>query len=352
MIYNLQVLRALAAFIVVFPHLGTVLAPTGLTDDSMVFGQFGVDLFFVISGFMMMYTCVVKPVGPGLFAINRIIRVAPLYWLLTFLTFAVALAAPQVLGSTQADLGELFKSLAFIPYLKDNGLIRPMLHVGWTLNYEMYFYLVFALALWFTRGNLNRTLIASSTILIMQVALPLLVVPQTVAGRFYTDAIMLEFCFGMCLAWLSVHGKIRLRPLIAIGIMGLAWLTLLTHRYLLDTGDYRVIFAGIPAFAIVACALSLEESGYAIRQRHLQLLGAASYSLYLSHPFVAQSIGILARPFTSPLMAVVLSFVTVVLSLIVAVLLYRIVEKPMTRVLRNAFGERLPLSERVIPKAS
>src|SRR6185437_14170487 len=132
---NIQALRAIAALLVVFVHLAVPVAALGVAP----FGAGGVDLFFVISGFIMVYTTVGRPISGAEFLGRRIVRIVPLYWLLTLAVFGIALIAPTLLQFTTASWGQLLKSLFFIPFAKANGDVQPVLFLGWTLNYEMFF---------------------------------------------------------------------------------------------------------------------------------------------------------------------------------------------------------------------
>ena len=133
-IQSVQALRALAALLVVFEHV-----------DMAKVGAFGVDIFFVISGFVIAY--VSRTDTPARFMLKRLFRIIPLYWSATVLVFLVACLAPWALKSTTNDLGDLIKSLLFIPYMKDSGAVQPVLFLGWTLNYEMFFYAIFAVSM-------------------------------------------------------------------------------------------------------------------------------------------------------------------------------------------------------------
>ena len=133
-----------AALLVVFVHLDELLPRLGLP----LFGGAGVDIFFVISGFIMVHTTMDRDdVTPWSFMAGRISRIVPAYWVATFAVFGIALVAPSLLRTPHLPVGELLQSLAFIPFVKDSGLTQPLLFVGWTLNYERFFYLVFAMGL-------------------------------------------------------------------------------------------------------------------------------------------------------------------------------------------------------------
>ncbi len=143
---NIQLLRALAALSVVITH---TLHETGAHEQTLNLG-FGVDVFFVISGFIMAQTSL-REFGmagaPLRFFLRRLARVAPIYWLLTTLMLAGSLIAPSLLNVPTGGLGHIVASYLFIPDARGAGEMRPVLALGWTLNYEMFFYALFSLAL-------------------------------------------------------------------------------------------------------------------------------------------------------------------------------------------------------------
>jgi len=114
MIRNIQALRALAAYLVVFVHLDALILLAGEPK----FGNGGVDVFFVLSGYIMVHVTRAGQVSPGRFLLNRIARVAPLYWMLTVAAFLIAAIAPALFRSTSADPLQVLMSLFFIPFQK------------------------------------------------------------------------------------------------------------------------------------------------------------------------------------------------------------------------------------------
>jgi peptidoglycan/LPS O-acetylase OafA/YrhL len=179
-IRNVQALRGLAALLVVFVHLDNLLLAIGLST----FGGAGVDIFFVISGFIMVYTTADRHVTPWSFMADRIARIVPIYWLITLAVFCIALVSPMLLQATRADWNELVKSLFFIPFTKADGVVAPMFYVGWTLNYEMFFYLLFALGLAFPSNRAGA--VAVICCLVCLVGAGLVGQPQNVFGKFYS----------------------------------------------------------------------------------------------------------------------------------------------------------------------
>lgn len=326
---SIQYLRAVAALLVVLVHCGTVLAVMGISGKVSEAASVGVDLFFVISGFIMVYTTNQKPVGALAFFLNRLARVAPIYWLLTLVLFVIALVAPQVLGSTDASMANLLRSLLFIPYERNDGTVRPVLFVGWSLNYEMFFYLIFAVSL------LLKSKIArygfSLGVIVGLVVFGEIVRPAQPELRFFTRPIILEFVLGMLLA--EAYPRLpatRWAACIAGGVLCAAF-ALLIPSALIDGIRYPV--AAIPAALVVGACLILDRARVVPEWRAGLLIGNASYSLYLTHPFVAQAITKIAqrsqmlKPGTAPFIVLAI----LIASCVVASLVWRYVEVPLGR---------------------
>src|ERR1019366_2869669 len=144
LIHPIQYLRGIAALMVVWHH-GVGQLATLETYFPFRFGTSGVDLFFVISGFIMVVTTAGRDVTPTEFIARRFVRVVPLYWVLTLALAATALVAPSLFRSVTLTAVSLIQSLLFIPHFSPShaGMIWPVLVPGWTLNYEMFFYVVF-----------------------------------------------------------------------------------------------------------------------------------------------------------------------------------------------------------------
>jgi len=339
MINNVQGLRALAALMVVFVHLGLLLATLGLP----MFGATGVDLFFVISGFVMVHTTKPRPPSAWDFARNRVARIVPIYWLMTLSVFVVALAAPQLLGATRADGGQLLESLLFIPFKKVNGLVEPVLFVGWTLNYEMFFYALFSLGLLFRRYllGLGAVVAVLLTLCIAGVALQ----PAGVIAAFYTNPIILEFGFGMLVALAIDHAPSSApAPVRMIALVSLLAAPVLFFGPLVWPDAPRLLACGVPAAIVVTASVLLERWGLRLTSPAILAVGDASYILYLSHPYVTQSVQKLAaqlNPTGALSVALIVGCFAVVIA--VAIVLHRAVERPLSRWARRAlFAQRLP----------
>lgn len=331
---NIQALRAVAALLVVIGHSAhetqSIAAAVGRPAVDLSFANwgFGVDIFFVISGFIMVYTSADLFGRPGawrLFLTRRIIRIVPLYWLLTTALLAGALIAPGLLNVPIGDWRHVLASYLFIPSLRIPGEIRPVMALGWTLNMEMFFYALFAgaLLLPFRYG-----MIALSAAIGAFAAIGLVYRPEQVQLAFWTQSIILEFLFGCLLAVAYLKGA-RLAPpvAVALALFGLAGMFKTAGEPALP----EALRWGVPALLVVAGAALCAGSTWR-PMLWLAIVGDASYSLYLVHPFVL-------RPFRSlwthliggalplGLYIVVAGLVATLASLLV----YRWIERPTLR---------------------
>jgi peptidoglycan/LPS O-acetylase OafA/YrhL len=337
-----QALRGLAALLVVFVHLENLLLPIGLPT----FGGAGVDIFFVISGFIMVYTTADRHVTPWSFMADRIARIVPIYWLITLAVFGIALVLPMLLQATRADWNELTKSLLFIPFRKSNGLIAPMLFVGWTLNYEMFFYLLFALGLALPGKKTGP--IGVICCLVCLVGAGLVGRPQNVFGKFYTDTIVLDFALGVVIG--LAHRNIPLRATISNkAVVAVSVLAGVVAAVLLPLAFPHVttfVVSGLPSCLIVGGALALERWGWMVKTGWCLAIGNASYSIYLTHPFVTDAVQKIAtRLQVEAFWSLLLIVVTFVGVCVVGVLVHHTLERPL-----SAMARRLLQAQRLSPQ--
>jgi len=285
-LYNLHLLRVIAALGVVYFHT-TSTAGLGLDWDV---GSRGVDVFFVISGFIITYIGTSKP---DHFFVRRLIRVVPFYWGATLVVFTAAFLLPHLFRTTTASVPHLAASLAFLPRLNTTtGEMMPTLVLGWSLNFEMFFYVLFAAGLALAPRRAPSFCVAA--IVIMFAAVHTFATHND-ALNFYARPIVLEFCYGVAVYYVFrwvVDRKAALEKvapfkwLLALVLAGgLVTIAVLEHSY----GETlpRHIAAGIPAFFIVLSALLLERLyNVTTSNRTLFLLGESSYILYLVHPYI------------------------------------------------------------------
>ena len=305
---SVQVLRAVAALLVVVFHSST---------GHFGIGAAGVDIFFVISGFIM------ATVGtrelPSTFLVRRVIRIVPLYWILTLAMLALSMVSPAY-AHTRFTAPSLLQSLLFIPYTNFQGKQWPLLVPGWTLNYEMFFYAVFTAGL--ARG---KPVLWTATVMITLAAVGLMVRPETALGKVWMNPMLLEFVLGLFVG--KVHHVLGWRSGLLLVAFGVA--ALLVNDQLAETSRLRVMLWGVPAAALVSGAVAIESGGKWSSLRLLEKLGDASYSLYLVHTLV---IGAVVKTLGRGPAA---STVAVLASIVVAVAVFQTVERPITRTLRS-----------------
>jgi exopolysaccharide production protein ExoZ len=301
-------------------------------------GAAGVDVFFVISGFIMWVVTCRKTPPPGQFLLRRVQRIVPLYWLVTLAVAVIALTVPGAFPAMQPTLESIAKSLLFIPYRDAGGLIAPLIVPGWTLNFEMFFYLLFAVGL-LAPARLRPWLVSGA--LVALVAIRPLGDAQDPLWATYTNPILLEFGAGVWLgkAWSEkrLPGRGVSWALIAAGLAAFT-ATALTN---VDVEPARVLLWGLPALLLVTGAVSLERHGPIPNWRPLQALGDASYSVYLIHGLaisavmrVLQMLGL-----SSPLL---LFGAAIVVGVAAGLVAYQLVEKPLMRVFKTGLGAHRP----------
>ncbi|NKJ02910.1 peptidoglycan/LPS O-acetylase OafA/YrhL [Novosphingobium sp. SG707] len=329
---TVQALRFLAAFMVVWVH-STFYTHERLDASTAIFalGANGVRLFFVISGFVMVVSSQ-RLIGAArraqVFAMKRILRIVPLYWLVTSVKLVALLAAPAVVLHAKVDWGYVIRSYLFIPAVNVDGEIKPLLGVGWTLNFEMFFYALFALALLIR----IRPLLLIAPVLVLLSGLSLLHAPDWPPELlFWSDPIILDFLAGMVLAGWVGQGKALPVPVAALSALaGLGWL-FVPWLHPIVPGLVGSLLTTLAAGVVVAGAVALEPVLGPRMPRFALFMGAASYSLYLVHPLVAPaSPHVLGRlGIHTPVLAVILS---ILVAMVAGALCYLLVEMPISRI--------------------
>jgi exopolysaccharide production protein ExoZ len=343
---TIQYLRALAALLVVFQHaLQQIPAFAKIWPTTI--GEGGVDLFFVISGFVMFYSAGRAPMTRGEFVRKRIERIVPLYWIMTFATAALLIVAPSLPRDSRFTLASLVQSLLFAPHPNpgDPGSISPMLKLGWTLNYEMFFYALFAIGIGL--APLRRAIAIGCVFAAL--SLWALAPHAPVAVTFWGDTVVYEFLLGALLAC-AVLGKAVARipapAAVAVALAGVA-----EFIGLADAAGPRLLSQGLPAALIVAGVVILEANGrWRVESRALQALGDGSYSLYLGHLYPVIAFRVLwerARlPAEGALWAVFFIGLCMAAGTGAGLGLHRFVERPITRRLK---GLRRPAGAQLSP---
>ena len=294
-IKNIQALRAVAANGVLLSHLIIVERKYGhagpVLPEAAGFGAFGVDLFFVISGFVM--AMIARDASWRSFLTARARRIFPPYWFYTTLVLLVSLYAPAAVNSSFAHPPSIWRSYLLIP-----DRVGPLLGVGWTLIHEMYFYLCFAFMIFLsgvTRLALPFLLLMwTAAILGLDAAFHLYGISDPIAA-VVAHPLTLEFIFG-AVAGILIQRKTAAFAVPAL-MAGLAALMIVLSFH--DTAPaliagrnwMRAILIGTPCALIVYGAAATEIRGVKAAPGWLAALGNASYSTYLSHVLVLSAAG-------------------------------------------------------------
>ena len=312
---NIQALRAFAALNVVFHHI--IDASNIYSRPVMAFatlkgwGPSGVDIFFVVSGFVMVYTQAVRPKTCIEFLENRIIRVVPLYWVLTTLLIGIFLFAPEQFRSMSLTFAHILSSYTFTSVLITEKM--PLLYVGWTLEWEMLFYILFGLGLVIS-WNKPRVIFPTIALIL-------------IVSWIQTGLILLEFVLGMFCAQLFLakrflgYGGIVL-AIGSICLLASIWLKLDWDRFFLW---------GIPSAMIVYGLLSVKQTN----SRLLVFLGAASYSTYLVQVFTIPVFYKIVAPQLTAVDGDILALLCLLSTAVVGCFTYLFLEKPISVGLRQ-----------------
>ncbi len=336
---SIQVLRAFAALAVVVDHIGLYFASLELPANNFprfYIGASGVDLFFVISGFIMVYNSEPlfgKRSSPAKFWVRRVIRIVPLYWTVTtvFILFHLLHANDPKLQDLnwQNVVGSYF----FLSLPRPSGSVIPIIAVGWTLNFEMFFYAIFAAATLLSR----RAALASVTALFgVLVSVPWLLgieLPYPFAD--WVNPIIFEFAFGMWIAAAFQEG-LRVPRWFSFVLIG-AGLALLIHA---DQNDFAVVgraigWGGGAALIVAGVALANVEPTTSRIWLKMALLGDASYALYLTH---ANTPGLMrwTERFINPAMGQWLyAAILLGVAVVIAILVHRFFDGVVTNHLRQ-----------------
>ena len=338
---SIQALRGFAALYVVVYHSGLALAHADipalawLTTHVIKRGHVGVDVFFVISGFIIAWVAILSPKGPeppGEFLVKRAFRLAPPYWLMS------VLHSPWL---NPVSAGVLLTSFAFLPQANVDAPYfgYPALYVGWSLNYEAFFYALCALGLaLFGRRALGLVALALFTTTI--------IVPFWHSGlvlrnpealydwatplqAMAANPLVLEFLLGAGLAWLYAAHRHRLTPAFARVLMAMGLATFVMS-VVSPVPKFDLFGRGLPAGALLMGLVAMEHCGELRVPRVAVWLGELSYALYLVHPSVIEAthrlVGVLSPQWIGT--QLMLFAVNLALTLVLAALLHRYVEQP------------------------
>lgn len=317
-IANIQILRAFAALNVVLFHVIGSSKSYGYNTNYLSvlegWGSSGVDIFFVISGFVMLFTQLENKRSVSEFLKSRLIRIAPIYWIVSAFVILVYFFVPSAFKAMIITPDWALSSFFFLsgPLLGEH----PLVHVGWTLEWEMLFYLVFGVSLWF-----RSWLVSLSIVFLVLIAF----------GIVSSNLILLEFLGGVLIA--IVYKKFGNND--RLGMFCLVLGSVLLCMSILPSWrnwiDERVILWGIPSFFVVYGALTIKQ----FQNKTAQLLGDASYSIYLLQVLTIPAFYKLASKLDFPLHNDLLALACLTATAICGVVMFLLLERPMTNFLKH-----------------
>lgn len=351
-IYNIQALRGIAVLLVMVFHVMLMEKKwydgERVLPDVLDIGQTGIDLFFIVSGFVM--TTITrgkfqKPFETIKFIYNRLSRIYPPYWFYSLILLYVYFLRPDLVNPTLGNRVNILESFLLFP--QD---ILPLLMVGWTLIYEMYFYLLFSLFLLFNEKYfLPLLLLWSAIIVTIKIFLPPPLSSCWVSASYLVvSPFAFEFIFGCIIAKIIYSGKRKYGVFsLFAGLVAFMFIIIFswTYPHINTTTPWiRVFLFGIPYSVIVYGVTALEFCKNWRIYKPLQALGDVSYSVYLSHSLVINGIGWLwlltQKTLSIPNFNLLWIFAMLAMSIITGIISYRAIEKPIISVARR-FPKRL-----------
>ena len=331
----LQMIRLFAASMIILYHTNVIGSR----------GSFGVEIFFVISGFLAVYTTS-RPVPAGSYLLKRLIRLLPLYWIFTILTFLILTLKPGLSRMSDVEPLHFLYSMLFIPYTGWKNVVLPILAVGWTVHYELAFCLLFSLSLLISHRH--RVLICS-LLLLSLVSVGLLIKPEPLFIRHYTDVLLFDFFLGIMAGWgwEKLRRHVPADRQVLAGLSGpwkvpvhllLAFLALFSLWFLIADPalplTLHVAFRyGIPAAVLIFSLLLLTEQAHFPAK--ILALSEMTYSIYLVEYFTTSVYKrLVPRRMSLPLtlLSLVLLFIV---TFILSVVPYHLIEVRLASRLRR-----------------
>lgn len=332
---GVQFLRFVAAFLVLIAHATLAIYERIQNTGFLVWenGAVGVKIFFVISGFVMVFTSESLRSGVGaarLFFKRRAVRIVPMYWLTTTAKLFLLLAAPSFALHSSLDWAHVFTSYFLVPHLNIENEFRPIHAVGWTLLYEAYFYATFAISLMFGFRPIVFVAIVFSLLSICGFLFP----PETNSLYvFYSNPVVMLFVAGMCIAEL-VRRNAKVPIYCAFGLVMVFVMNFLMIEYFGGPINHWLFYSGASSVFLVGGVVFLEPVIRSFVPGIIIKLGGSSYSLYLIHPFILGLLAVIIHRMGHLNLTVILCLMCGA-GVLAGVLTERLIELPMMQFLRR-----------------
>jgi exopolysaccharide production protein ExoZ len=342
-INSIQFLRGLAALIVVIYHTAGYIkvnfSPVVFLDDFFNFGFAGVDLFFVISGFIILFTSkkyINNPESIGEYLKKRFVRIYPIYWIILSILFLLSWFIPFLLNKNvfKTEFPDNFSS-----YINTIFLLPKHLAINaasWTLSYELYFYLVFSLIILSKKLKFIPLLILAISFYNSIILNPNADFIKPTYFTFFFSGYNFEFMFGVLIC--QFYHKINFSKILSIlfVFISVVIITQLGH----NVGDFdtykRIITFGMPSGLILLSLLNLEKNHGLRFSKFLIMLGDASYVLYLIHfpmMLLLNKIPVLLGYSFSINTEIYYSYFIIISIVITSIYIHKWVEKPLNKLI-------------------
>lgn len=285
-IESIELIRAISCLLVVFSH----------TAFGAGIGAVAVNFFFIISGYVIMLSTE-KENRP--FWKKRLLKILPLYYVMTLFTSVLVLVLPSLFNSYEVTPVYLIKTLLFIPY-EHSGIEQPILGLGWTLNFEMLFYLIF----WISKklSHKNRGYITLAVCVVLSTLGVCLKGIKLLPFTYWCNSYLLEFGFGIIAFEImkKTHKPTAKKSYVSTMLFYLAVavsLVLMTYiREYLTSKGFGVLegaVCGLICLFVLLIAISLDTQIYKLKL--LIFIARVSYPLYLIHIYPVRAVDVLAN---------------------------------------------------------
>lgn len=315
MLGNLHILRAFATLTIVYFHVLVISEVYGqaafVPPFLMSWGELGVDCFFAMSGFVLVFSQEKAGRSAGEFLKSRLLRIIPIYWVMTLFMVALFFAFPQVFNGVELKLSQILASLLFVSGFSLDQ--KPLLYVGWTLEYEMLFYWILA-AGFFLKNRQLSFWVPMLTLAILAFTGPSRVffldfILGMAAAKLFLDRVAVRygaFCFSLAIVWLAF--------LMAVPTVDRPWTSL-------------------PAFLFVFGLVNMRQ----VNVRAINYIGDASYSIYLGQVFAVPAFYKVSSRLMTGVPVDLIAVVAFVASCLLGCFLYELIERPLGAYLKRAF---------------
>jgi len=327
MVLSVQYMRAIAALLVVLHHSLEKGVQYNMISQNWfdTGGELGVNLFFIISGYIMCHATYNKQIHFKKFLKARFIRILPLYWILTTVVLVIFFISPELINSSGGTTS-IFDSYLLIPsgnkYLVQNG---------WTLSYEFYFYFIFALGL-SAMGYMKYFI--PMIVITLLILIGMFIQFNAPILKFLTHQTLLEFLLGI-LSFIAFQkysiNKITSVLLVISAAILVYWsaqgeINIYVFKYVLP------LFFFIGMRGLESSFVSLQKS---MPSKLLEGLGNSSYSLYLIHPFALVVVSKVLYLVGALLPSSLFLLLLMVASLIAGHLCYLVLEQNLTQFFKS-----------------